>query len=165
MAKVIRNPIDGKGKRCAVAAAQFHESLTDRLVKGAIDTLIEHGVASEDVTVVWVPGAFELPQACRWLAQSGQFDAIIALGVVVRGETAHFEHVCTQAARGILDAAVATDVPIGFGVLTCDDAGQALARAGEARDRGAKGNPANKGVEAALAALQMIAVQSGIRSL
>jgi 6,7-dimethyl-8-ribityllumazine synthase len=137
---------DGQGARVGIAVSRFNEVVTDRLLRGAREALEELGVA--EPRVVRVPGAFELPLACRWLAESGTVDAIVALGAVVRGGTPHFEHVCTQAARGILDTSLATGVPVGFGVLTCDTLEQALERAG-----GAAGN---KGVDAARAALEML---------
>jgi 6,7-dimethyl-8-ribityllumazine synthase len=154
MSKVIEGDLSGKGRRVAIAASRFNELVTRRLVEGAIGMLARHGVAGEDVTTAWVPGAFELPLACRWLAQSGRFDAVIAVGAVIRGDTPHFDHVCEQAARGIADAGVATDLPVVFGVLTCDSLEQALERAG--------GKAGNKGAEAATAALEMIGLRRAI---
>ncbi len=144
----------GRGRRVAIAVARFNDMVTERLLRGARDALASHGTSDGDVTVVWVPGSFELPLACRWLAESGRFDAVVALGAVIRGDTAHYEHVCAQAARGVLDAALATSVPVGFGVLTCDTLDQAMARAG-----GAEGN---KGADAVLAAIEMAAVKERI---
>ena len=122
-----------------------------RLLEGALDTLSRYGLDRDEVPVVRVPGAFELPLAARWLVRRGGIDAVIALGVVIRGDTPHFDYVCAEAARGIQAASVETDVPAIFGVLTCDDRAQADARAG--------GEHGNKGREAALAALEMVSLR------
>jgi len=135
------------GRRVAVVVARFNEIVTRRLLAGALDGLRARGVANEDVDVAWVPGAFELPMVARRLAASGTYDALICLGAVIRGETAHFDHVAAQAATGIRAAAEATGIPVIFGVLTTDTLEQALARAG--------GDHGNKGWDAATAALEM----------
>ena len=147
---------DGAGRRVAIVAARFNGEVVDRLVDGATGMLADAGVHADDVEVVWVPGAFELPLAARAAASSGRFDAVVALGAVIRGETAHFEFVAGEAARGLQDAAVATGVPVAFGVLTTDTVEQAMERAG-----GAFGN---KGRDAAAAALEMITVVGGLRA-
>jgi 6,7-dimethyl-8-ribityllumazine synthase len=139
---------DGAGRRVAVLAARFNGAVVERLVEGASGCLTAHGVAREDVVVEWTPGAFELPLAAKRAAGTGRFDAILCLGAVIRGETAHFEFVAGEAARGIQEAALGTGVPILFGVLTTDTVEQALERAGGARG--------NKGWDCALAALQMV---------
>jgi len=137
----------GGGRRIAVVAARFNEVVTRRLVEGALEGLRSHGVADDDVDVAWVPGAFEIPLVARRLAVTGDYDAVICLGAVIRGDTAHFELVAREAARGIADASRDTGVPVIFEVLATDDLAQAEARAG-----GAHGN---KGWEAARAALEM----------
>jgi 6,7-dimethyl-8-ribityllumazine synthase len=137
----------GGGRRVAIVAARFHEVVTARLVQGALDGLRHRGVAEDDVDVAWVPGAFEIPLAAQRLAATGEYDAVICLGAVIRGDTAHFELVAGEAARGIGDVTRATGVPVIFEVLATDDLAQAEARAG-----GAHGN---KGWEAAQAALEM----------
>jgi 6,7-dimethyl-8-ribityllumazine synthase len=147
--------LSGNGLRFAIVAARFNDLVTDRLVAGAADTLRRHGVAADDITLVRVPGAFELPLACRLVAESGRYDAVLALGAVVRGSTPHFDYVCSQTARGVLDASVANHLPVSFGVLTCDTMEQALDRAG--------GKAGNKGAEAALAALEMCAVGRALK--
>ena len=152
MATEIRGKLDGGQARVAVVVAQFNALITERLLTGALEHLEARAVAS--VQVIRVPGAFELPLACRWLANSGNFDAIIALGVVIRGETSHYDFVCDQASRGILDASLASGVPIGFGLLTCETNEQALERAG--------GKVGNKGAEAAAAALEMLGLKNAI---
>jgi 6,7-dimethyl-8-ribityllumazine synthase len=137
----------GAGRRIAVVASRFNESVTQPLVDGALDALVRHGVAADDVDVVWVPGAFELPVAARTLLASERYDALVAVGAVIRGETPHFDYVAGEASRGLAQAAQDAGVPIGFGVLTCDTMAQAMDRAG-----GAHGN---KGWDAAIAALEM----------
>jgi 6,7-dimethyl-8-ribityllumazine synthase len=137
----------GQGRRCAVVVSRFNESITQRLVEGALDALVRHGVAFDDVDVFWVPGAWELPAAARRVAASERYDALVALGAVIRGDTPHFDYVAGEASRGLATASADFDVPIGFGLLTCDTMAQAEARAG--------GEHGNKGWDAALAALEM----------
>ena len=137
----------GGGRRIAVVASRFNETITQRLVDGALDALTKHGVTFEDVDVIWVPGAWELPIAVRHALGSGRYEALVALGAVIRGDTPHFDYVAGEASRGLMEASRDFDLPVGFGLLTCDDMAQAEARAG-----GAHGN---KGWDAALAALEM----------
>ena len=136
-----------KGLRLAIVVARFNQEVTERLLAGARRALLDRGVADADITVAWVAGAFELPLACRWFADGGRCDAVVALGAVVRGDTDHYQYVCQAATDGVLRAGLDTGVPIGFGVLTCAEMAQALARAG-----GAEGN---KGADAAMAAVEM----------
>lgn len=136
------------GVRVALVAARFNASIVDRLLAGAQATLREYGVASAQTEVVRVPGAWELPLAAAHLADQDKFDAIIALGAVIRGGTPHFEYVCNGCATALMQVQQEFGIPVAFGVLTCDDEAQARARAGE--------GPANKGAEATLAALEMI---------
>ena len=138
----------GAGRRFAIIASRFNEAITTRLVAGATDALARHGAAPDDVDVIWVPGAWELPAAARRLLASERYDAIVAVGAVIRGETPHFDYVAGEASRGLAQASADFDRPIGFGLLTTDDTAQAEARAG-----GAHGN---KGWDAALAALEMV---------
>src|SRR5512147_2607879 len=135
----------GQGRRCAVVVSRFNESVTQRLLDGALDALVRHGVAFDDVDVFWVPGAWELPPAARRVAATERYDALIALGAVVRGDTPHFDYVAGEAARGLNAVAVQHKLPVGFGVLTVDTMQQALDRAG--------GSAGNKGYEAAAAAI------------
>ena len=137
----------GHGRRVAVLASRFNDAITSRLADGALDALVRHGVAAEDVDMVWVPGAWELPVVARRLMASELYDAVVALGAVIRGDTPHFDYVAGEAARGLAQASAEFDVPVGFGVLTCDTIEQAEARAG--------GDHGNKGWDAALAALEM----------
>ena len=135
----------------AIVAARFNDGVVSRLLDAAVDTLSQHGLDADDILVVRVPGAFELPLAARWLARRGDIDAIVALGAVIRGDTPHFDYVCAQAARGIQAASAETGVPVIFGVLTCNTPGHAYSRAG--------GDHGNKGSEAALAAMEMVSLR------
>ena len=147
---------DMSGKHVAIVVSRFNESVTQKLVNGAVDALTRHGGARERIDVVWVPGAWELPAATRALLATERYDAIIALGAVIRGETPHFDYVAGEASRGLADAGADFDVPIGFGLLTTDTLEQAEARAG-----GAHGN---KGWDAALAALEMVNLFERLRA-
>lgn len=146
MAEFIASP-NGAGRRVVVVASRFNESVTSRLCDGAVDALVRHGTALDDVDVVWVPGAWELPAAVRRACASGRYDAAVAVGAVIRGETPHFDYVAGEAARGLQQVVADYDIPVGFGLLTTDTMEQAEARAG-----GAHGN---KGWDAAVAALEM----------
>jgi len=145
--RVIEGNLTGAGRRFAVVAARFNGAIVERLIAGAVDALRRHGVAAEDVLVVRVPGALEIPLALDELARAGGIDGLIALGAVIRGETSHYDHVCTQASSGITRVGAEHRLPIGFGLLTCETTAQAAERAG--------GKAGNKGWEAALAALEM----------
>ena len=138
---------DGARMRVAVVAARFNEAVTTKLVDGALAALAKHGVPREQTEVAWVPGAFEIPLVAKRFATTGRYDAVIGLGAVIRGDTAHFDLVAGEAARGIMDVTLETGVPVIFEVLATDDLPQAEARAG-----GAHGN---KGWEAAESALEM----------
>ena len=147
--RVVKGEADGTGLRLGIVVARFNEIVTTALLDGAVGALAHAGVADDDVTVVWVPGAFEIPVVARRFALAG-VDAVVCLGAVIRGETAHFDLVANEAARGIADVTRETGVPCIFEVLATEDLAQAQARAG-----GAHGN---KGWEAAMAALEMARV-------
>jgi 6,7-dimethyl-8-ribityllumazine synthase len=136
----------GSGRRVVVVASRFNETITRPLVDGALEALVAHEVAFDDIDVVWVPGAWELPLAARRARESGRYDALVALGAVIRGDTPHFDFVAGEASRGLALVCIDAGIPIGFGLLTCDTMDQALARAG--------GVHGNKGWDAALAALE-----------
>jgi 6,7-dimethyl-8-ribityllumazine synthase len=138
----------GGGRRVAVLASRFNEPIVKKLVDGALQALLKYGVVFEDIDVVWVPGAWELPVAARWLLGSERYHGIVAVGAVIRGETPHFDYIAAEAARGLAEASAESETPIGFGVLTCDTEEQAEARAG-----GAHGN---KGWDAAVVMLEMV---------
>ena len=137
----------GQGRRFAVLASRFNETITRPLAEGAVDCLVRHGAAFDDVDVVWVPGAWELPAAARRALATERYDGVVALGAVIRGDTPHFDFISAEASRGVMDASTEYDIPIGFGLLTCDTMEQAEARAG--------GEHGNKGWDAAIAALEM----------
>ena len=137
----------GAGRRFAVIASRFNEPIVQKLLAGALDALTRHGASREDIDVVWVPGAWELPAVARRLLATDRYDALVAVGAVIRGDTPHFDYVAGEASRGLSGASAEYDRPIGFGVLTCDTDEQAEERSG-----GAHGN---KGYDAAMAALEM----------
>ena len=145
--KTYGSSVDACGLRFAVVVGRFNHLICAKLLEGCTTELARRGAADDDIHVAWVPGAFEIPLAARVLAESKRYDAIVALGAVIRGGTPHFDYVCSGVTHGVREVMRDTSVPVAFGVLTCDDADQALARAG-----GAGGN---KGAEAALAAIEM----------
>ena len=138
--------VAGKGK-FAIVGARFNEFIVSKLISGAEDTLVRHGVDTDDITLVWVPGAFEIPIAAQKLAQSGKYDAVICLGAVIRGSTSHYELVCSETAKGIAQVGLQTGVPVTFGVITTENIEQAIERAGT--------KAGNKGADAAMAALEL----------
>ena len=148
--------VDGDGARVAIVCGRFNDLITNRLLDGALGGLAVHGVAEADVDVAWVPGAFEIPLAAKTFAVSGRYDAVIALGAVIRGDTAHFEYVAGPCATGIQEAQLETGVPIVFGVLTTKNLDQALSRSELEGD--------NKGEESARTALEMVSLLRRIRS-
>jgi 6,7-dimethyl-8-ribityllumazine synthase len=148
--------LSARGRRVAIVASRFNEAISLRLVEGARAALLRHGARAADVRVVWVPGAFELPQAAGHLARRGDVDALVCVGCVIRGETPHFEYIAGEAARGISEVGRSTGVPTTFGVITADTREQAEARAG--------GGVGNRGEEAALAALELLALYAALRA-
>jgi 6,7-dimethyl-8-ribityllumazine synthase len=147
--------LSARGRRVAIVASRFNEAISLRLVDGARAALLRHGARAADVRVVWVAGAFELPQAAGHLARCGAVDALVCVGCVIRGETPHFEYIAGEAARGISEVGRSTGVPTTFGVITADTREQAEARAG--------GGVGNRGEEAALAALELLALYAALR--
>ncbi|MCM3163162.1 6,7-dimethyl-8-ribityllumazine synthase [Metabacillus litoralis] len=137
----------GSGLKVAIVVARFNEFITSKLLGGAEDGLKRHGVEESDITVAWVPGAFELPLVAKKLAESGKYDAVITLGTVIRGATTHYDYVCNEAAKGVSQASLSTGVPVVFGVLTTETIEQAIERAGT--------KAGNKGYEAAVTAIEM----------
>jgi len=148
---------DGSGRRVALVAARFNEIVTAKLVEGALAALAKHGVSDDSVDVAWVPGAFEIPTVAARFARSGEYDAVICLGAVIRGDTAHFDLVANEAASGIAQVALETGVPVIFEVLATDDLAQAEARAG-----GAHGNKGWEAAESALEVASLLAQLPGI---
>lgn len=149
MAELTGSP-RGEGRRLAIVVSRFNENITRPLSEGALDALTRHGVNFDDIDVIWVPGAWELPIAVRKALGTGRYDGIVALGAVIRGGTPHFEFVAGETARGLMDAARDFDAPVTLGLLTTDNMEQAVARAG--------GEHGNKGWDAALAALELMDV-------
>src|SRR5262245_23249108 len=133
--------------RFALVAARFNHFVVEQLVRGAVDALRRHGVAEDAIDVVWVPGSYEIPPVARRLAQSGRYAALVCLGAVIRGDTDHYDYVAGEAAKGVAQVALATGVPVIFGILTCDTLEQAINRAGA--------KAGNKGAEAAVSAIEM----------
>jgi 6,7-dimethyl-8-ribityllumazine synthase len=147
MTTVYSGRLDGEGLRMAIACGRFNDLITERLLAGAIDGLTRHGVDDSSITVVWVPGAFELPLVASQLASSGDYDAVICLGAVIRGATGHYDQVANQCAAGIQRAALDSGLPVVFGVLTTESIEQAVERAGT--------KVGNKGFESASVAIEM----------
>ncbi|TKC18038.1 6,7-dimethyl-8-ribityllumazine synthase [Robertmurraya kyonggiensis] len=147
MVKVIEGNLVGTGLKIGIVVSRFNEFITSKLLGGAEDALVRHGVKDEDITVMWVPGAFEIPLAAKKLAEQGSFDAIITLGTVIRGATPHFEYVSSEVAKGVANTGMQSGIPIIFGVLTTDSIEQAIERAGT--------KAGNKGYEAAVGAIEM----------
>ena len=145
--KVIEGKLIAGKNRFAIVASRFNEFIVSKLIAGAEDTLVRHDVNTDDITLVWVPGAFELPLAALKLAQSGKYSAVICLGAVIRGSTSHYDLVCNEAAKGIAQVGLQTGVPVTFGVVTSDNIEQAIERAGT--------KSGNKGADAALTALEL----------
>lgn len=148
--KTIEGQMDAKGLKLAIVAGRFNDIVVDRLIGGAVDYLTRHGASREDLVIVRVPGAFELPIVCQKVAASKKYDGIVAVGAVIRGGTPHFDYVCAEATKGIAHVSLDSGIPIGFGLLTTDNLEQAVERSGS------KGG--NKGVEAAAALLESVRV-------
>lgn len=143
----IEGMLTGRGRRFGIVVARFNEFISGKLLEGALDGLLRHEVAPEDVTVVWCPGSFEIPLVAKRLASSGACDAVISLGVVIRGATPHFDYVAAEVSKGIANVGLDSGVPVIFGVLTTDTIEQAIERAGT--------KAGNKGFEAAMSAIEM----------
>ena len=154
---VIEGNLDGTGLKIGIVAGRFNDLITSRLLEGARDGLVRHGVSEDDITVVMVPGAFEIPLAARRCADSGVFDAVITLGAVIKGSTDHYEHVAGQAAAGIARVAADTGVPVIFEVLMTENIDQAIERAGT--------KVGNKGFDAAMAAIETARVLAALDQL
>ena len=148
MPKILEGKISAEGFRFAIIVSRFNDFISSKLVEGALDALRRHGGSEEQVSLVKVPGAFEIPMAAKKLAESDQFDAIICLGAVIRGATPHFEYVASEASKGIALVALESKIPVTFGVLTTDNLEQAIERAGS--------KSGNKGWDAAVAAMEMV---------
>ncbi len=150
MPKYFEGKMDARGKRVALVVSRFNDLVTSRLLDGAVDTLVRHGTSDSDIAVFRVPGSFEISPVSRRLALSGKYDAVIALGAVIRGDTPHFDFIASEVAKGIAQASLEASVPVVFGVLTTDTLEQALERAGA--------KAGNKGAEAANSAIEMMSL-------
>ncbi len=147
MANIIEGNIIAEGLRFAIVASRFNEFITSKLLEGALDMLRRHGASEEQVDVVWVPGAFEIPLVAKKLAACGKYDAVVCVGAVIRGATSHYDYVCNEASKGVAQAALSTGVPVIFAVVTTENIEQAVERAGT--------KAGNKGADGALAAMEM----------
>ena len=145
--KVLEGMYNAQGMRFGVVVSRFNEFLTSKLLGGALDCLHRHGANEDDITVAWVPGAYELPLVAKKMAESKKYDAIIAIGVVIRGATSHYDYVCNEAAKGIAQASMSTGVPVSFSLVTTENIEQAIERAGT--------KAGNKGADGALTAIEM----------
>ncbi|MFP4163384.1 MAG: 6,7-dimethyl-8-ribityllumazine synthase [Chitinispirillaceae bacterium] len=147
MSAVIEGLLSGAGKKYGIVAGRFNELITRKLLEGSVDCLVRHGVNADDITVAWVPGAFEIPLTAQRMARTKKFDSVICLGTVIRGGTPHFDYVAAEVSKGIAKVSLDEDLPVIFGVLTTDSIEQAIERAGT--------KAGNKGWNAALSALEM----------
>ncbi|MBQ3834644.1 MAG: 6,7-dimethyl-8-ribityllumazine synthase [Elusimicrobia bacterium] len=146
--KVINGVLKADGKKFAIVVSRFNEFITNKLISGAVDTLTRHGAKEEDITTVWVPGAFEIPAVAKKLSESNKYDAVVCLGCVIRGATPHFDYVSAEVSKGVAAVGLSSKVPVTFGVLTTDSIEQAIERAGT--------KAGNKGSDAALTAIELV---------
>lgn len=147
---VLEGKLVAEGMKIGIVCARFNEFITSKLLGGAMDALVRHGVADSDVDVAWVPGAFEIPLAAQKMAATGKYDAILCLGAVIKGSTSHYDYVCAEVSKGVASVGLETEVPVIFGVLTTDNIEQAIERAGT--------KAGNKGSDAAKAAIEMVSL-------
>lgn len=157
MTRTISANLNLGNEKIAIVVSRFNEFITGKLLGGAQDCLTRHGLKEENITIVWAPGAYELPLAAQMLAKSGKFDSIICLGCVIRGATPHFDYVCSEAAKGISKVSMDHNLPVAFGVLTTDTIEQAIERAGT--------KAGNKGWEAAISAVEMVNLAKNLKEL
>ncbi|HPT38589.1 MAG TPA: 6,7-dimethyl-8-ribityllumazine synthase [Candidatus Omnitrophota bacterium] len=155
MAKVIEGKLLAKGMRFGLVASRFNDFMTKELVSGCIDTLVRHGAEDKDVTVAWVPGAFEIPLVAQKMAKAKLFDAIICLGTVIRGATPHFDYIAAEVAKGAAKVSLDSGLPVIFGVITADSIEQAVERSGS--------KDGNKGADAALSAIEMVSLTGELK--
>ena len=147
------NVLEGKlvakeGMKVGIVAARFNEIIVNKLLGGAIDGLVRHGVKEDNITAAWVPGAFEIPTIAKKMAESKKYDAVIALGTVIRGQTSHYDYVCNEVSKGVAQVSLETGIPVLFGIVTTENIEQAIARAGS--------KAGNKGYDCALSAIEMV---------
>ncbi len=147
MPEIIQGHLDAKGRSFGIVVSRFNEFISSKLLDGALDCLCRHGADEKKIDIVWVPGSFEIPMAANILAASGKYNAVICLGTLIRGATPHFEYIAAEATKGIATVALKTQIPVTYGVITCDSLEQAIERAGT--------KSGNKGCDAALSAIEM----------
>ncbi len=146
--KILEGKVVAQGTKIGIVASRFNEFIVSKLIGGAQDALIRHGVADNDITLAWVPGAFEIPLTAQKMAETGHYDAVICLGAVIRGATSHYDYVCAEVSKGIAAVGLKTEIPIIFGIVTTDNIEQAIERAGT--------KAGNKGYDAACTAIEMV---------
>ena len=146
--KVLEGKLVAKDAKIGIVAARFNEFIVSKLISGAVDGLVRHDVADDDITLAWVPGAYEIPLVAEKMAKSGKYDAVICLGAVIRGSTTHYDYVCSEVSKGVATVGLKTGVPVMFGVLTTENIEQAIERAGT--------KAGNKGYDCAMGAIEMI---------
>lgn len=152
--KILEGNLVAQNIKVAIVAARFNEFIVSKLISGAVDGLKRHNVDDDDITLAWVPGAFEIPVIASKLAKSGKYDAVICLGVVIRGATSHYDYVCNEVSKGVAHVSLETGIPVLFGVLTTDSIEQAIERAGT--------KAGNKGYDCALSAIEMVNLSRAI---
>ena len=150
--KKIEGKVVAEGMKVGIVAARFNEFIVSKLVSGAVDGLVRHDVNEDDITLAWVPGAFEIPLIAKKMAKSGKYDAVICLGTVIRGQTSHYDYVCNEVSKGIAQVSLESEIPVMFGILTTENIEQAIERAGT--------KAGNKGYDCALSAIEMVNVMS-----
>ncbi len=150
---VLEGKLVAENIKIGIVVGRFNEFIGSKLLSGAMDGLVRHGVKEEDVDVAWVPGAFEIPLICKKMAESGRYDAVIALGAVIKGSTTHYDYVCAEVSKGIAQVSLSAGIPVMFGVLTTDTIQQAIERAGT--------KSGNKGYDCALSAIEMVNLIKG----
>lgn len=146
--KILEGKVVAEGIKIGIVASRFNEFIVGKLIEGARDGLVRHNVADDDITLAWVPGAFEIPVMAKKMTESGKYDAVICLGAVIRGATSHYDYVCAEVSKGIASVSLQTGVPVMFGVVTTDTIEQAIERAGT--------KAGNKGYDCALGAIEMV---------
>lgn len=146
--KTLEGKLVADGAKIGIVAARFNEFIVSKLISGAVDGLVRHDVNEDDITLAWVPGAFEIPVTAKKMAESGKYDAVICLGTVIRGATTHYDYVCNEVSKGIAAVSMSTGVPVMFGIVTTENIEQAIERSGT--------KAGNKGYDCALGALEMI---------
>lgn len=152
--KVLEGNVVASGIKVGIVAARFNEFIVSKLVSGAEDACIRHGVNSDDIELAWVPGAFEIPLVAKKMAKSGKYDAIICLGAVIKGATSHYDYVCAEVSKGVASVSLETELPVIFGILTTDNIEQAIERAGT--------KAGNKGYDVACTAIEMVNLMKNI---